>query len=103
MSPILPLNKKARERIQQLTQELKPQLPEITAAWRARMFEEARFDGRAMAVLERLNLGTGLLLCCQGDFNTFFENLQYFGTRLAKLQTQHRALNLRWFAGRLAP
>ncbi len=92
MSPILPLNDKARERIQQLTAEFKPHLAEITAAWRARMFEEAQYDGRAMAALERLNLGTGFVLCCQGDFNAFFENLHYFGTRLAKLQIDTRAV-----------
>src|SRR5512146_555441 len=89
---MLPLNEKARERIQHLARELKPHLAEITAAWRARMFEEAQFDGRAMAALERLNLGTGFLLCCQADFNAFFESLHYFGTRLAKLQIDTRAV-----------
>ncbi len=92
MSPFLPLSEKARERIQHLTCELKPQLAEITAAWRARMFEEFQFDGRAMVALERLTLGTGFVLCCHGDFTAFFENLNYFGTRLAKLQIDTRAV-----------
>ncbi len=89
---MLPLHERARERINSLTRELKPNLGEITAAWRSRMFEEFPFDGRAMAALERLTLGTGLVLCCQGDFNIFFENLNYFGTRLAKLQIDTRAV-----------
>jgi signal transduction histidine kinase len=88
----LPLNEKARERIQHLTRELKPHLAEITTAWRSRTFQESNFDGRVMAALERLNLGTGLVLCCPGDFNTFFENLNYFGKRLAKLQVDTRAV-----------
>lgn len=92
MSSVLPLNQKALERIRNLTRELKPYLADVTAAWRTRMFEEFQFDGRAMAALERLNLGTGLVLCCQEDFNAFFENLDYFGTRLAKLRVDTRAV-----------
>jgi len=57
------------------------------------MFEEFQFDGRVMATLERLNLGTGLNLCCQGDFNLFTENLRYYGTRLAKLQVETSAVS----------
>ncbi len=90
MSPILPLNDKARERIRQLTHELKPSLGDITTAWRNRMFEEFQFDGRAMLALERLTLGSGFVLCCQADCNSYFESLNYFGTRLAKLQIDTR-------------
>ena len=38
---------------------LQPWFPEITAAWRQQMFTEFNFDGRAMAALERLTIGTG--------------------------------------------
>src|SRR5579862_212666 len=62
------------------------------AAWRARMFEEFQFDGRAMTALERLNLGTGFAIFCQCEFQTFAENLNYFGTRLAKLQVDAGAV-----------
>jgi signal transduction histidine kinase len=62
------------------------------------MFEEFRFDGRIMAALERLNIGTGFGLFSGGDFGTFFESLTYFGTRLAKLHVDtrviHRSLEL---------
>ena len=85
MSPPLPLKDKAQSAIVQLSCELKPCLPSITAEWRARMFEEFRLDGRAMAALERVNLGTGFTLFCRQDFTTFHENLCYYGTRLAKL------------------
>ena len=45
-----------------------------------------------MAALERLNLATGFALFSQSDFAAFFENLNYFGTRLAKLQIDTRAV-----------
>lgn len=56
------------------------------------MFEEFHFDGRVMTALERLNLGTGFGIFCRGDFGTFFENLTYYGMRLAKLQVDTRAI-----------
>ena len=56
------------------------------------MFEEFQFDGRAMTALERLNLGNGFSICCQCDFQSFAENLSYFGTRLAKLQVDAGAV-----------
>ena len=56
------------------------------------MFEEFRFDGRVMTALERLNIGTGFGIFCRSDFSTFFENLNYFGTRLAKLHVDTRAI-----------
>ncbi len=92
MSAMLPLKEKYRARIVELARQLKPDLAGITAAWRARMFQEFELDGRAMAALERLNLGTGFALFCQEDFATFFENLTYFGTRLSKLKVDTRTV-----------
>ena len=92
MPPVLPLKDSARARIQELVRVLEPHFPEITTAWRARMFEELDLDGRAMAALERLNLGTGLGICCKTDFSQFAENLRYYGTRLAKLNVDTRVV-----------
>ncbi len=92
MSPMLPLKESARLRIVEVVRTLQPSIPEINAAWRARMFEEFRFDGRVMTALERLNIGTGFGIFCRSDFATFFENLNYFGTRLAKLHVDTRAI-----------
>jgi signal transduction histidine kinase len=92
LSPMLPLKDSARIRIAQLARELKPHLGAITAAWRSRMFEEFPLDGRAMAALERLTLGTGFTLFCQRDFATYFENLTYYGTRLSKLKVDTRVV-----------
>src|SRR5689334_17349794 len=93
LSPMLPLKDSVRARIAELASGLKPHFAAINAAWRARMFEEFQLDGRAMAALERLTLGTGFAIFCQADFNTFFENLSYFGTRLSKLQVDTRIAN----------
>ena len=93
MSPMLPLKDSVRARIAELASGLKSHFAAINAAWRSRMFEEFELDGRAMAALERLTLGTGFSLFCQADFVTFFENLSYFGTRLSKLKVDTRIAN----------
>ena len=92
MSPTLPLQESARTRITEVVQTLQPNFPEITAAWRSRMFEEFQFDGRVMAALERLNIGTGFGLFCGADFATFFESLTYYGSRLSKLHVDTRVI-----------
>ena len=87
---MLPLKESACARIAEVVQTLQPNTPEITAAWRSRMFEEFHFDGRVMAALERLNIGTGFGLICGSDFDTFFEGLAYYGARLSKLHVDTR-------------
>jgi signal transduction histidine kinase len=49
-------------------------------------------DGRVLMALERLNLATCCSYFCHGDFEGFFENLHYFGTRLAKLEVDTRVI-----------
>lgn len=92
MSALLPIKESVRALILEATTALQPHFSEITAAWRKQMFAEFEFEGRAMAALERLNLATGFALFSQSDFGAFFENLNYFGTRLAKLQIDTRAV-----------
>ena len=89
---MLPIKESVRSLILEATTALQPNFSEITAAWRKQMFAEFEFEGRAMAALERLNLATGFALFSQSDFGAFFENLHYFGTRLAKLQIDTRAV-----------
>jgi signal transduction histidine kinase len=92
LSALLPIKESVRALILDATTALQPHFSEITAAWRKQMFAEFEFEGRAMAALERLNLATGFALFSQSDFGAFFENLSYFGTRLAKLQIDTRAV-----------
>src|SRR5581483_10342113 len=74
----------------EVTRSLQPYFQEITSEWRRAMFSEFSFDGRAMAALERLTIGTGFSIFSQTDFAAFYENLQYFGERLAKLKVSAR-------------
>lgn len=92
MSSLLPMKETSREVVLEVAQTLQPWFPEITAAWRQQMFTEFKFDGRAMAALERLTIGTGFSIFSQTDFATFYSNLQHFGERLAKLEVSARAV-----------
>jgi len=92
MSSLLPMKETSREVVVEVTRALQPHFPEITAKWRQRMFAEFDFDGRAMAALERLTTGTGFSIFSQTDFATFYDNLQHFGERLAKLNVSARAV-----------
>ena len=92
MSSLLPMKETSRELVVEVTRALQPFFPEITAEWRQRMFAEFDFDGRAMAALERLTIGTGFSIFSQTDFATFYDNLQHFGDRLAKLKVSARAV-----------
>jgi signal transduction histidine kinase len=91
-SSMLPLKHRSRATIVKVGQMLQPRFPEITQAWRRRMAEEFAFDDRVLSVLERLTIGVGYKLFHHGNFAPFFENLNYFGTRLAKLQVDARAV-----------
>lgn len=90
MSPLLPMKESSREVVVEVTRSLQPYFHEITADWRRAMFAEFNFDGRAMAALERLTIGTGFSIFSQTDFAAFYDSLQYFGERLAKLKVSAR-------------
>jgi signal transduction histidine kinase len=90
VSTVLPIQESAQELILEATNALQPHLAEMTAAWRQRMFEEFQFEGRAMAALERLNLGVGFMMFSHSDFAEFTDNLCYYGKRLAKLRVDTR-------------
>jgi signal transduction histidine kinase len=92
MSPLLPMKETSREVVVEVVRSLQPCFPEITARWRQEMFAEFDFDGRAMTALERLTIGTGFSIFSQTDFAAFYENLQHFGKRLAKLKVSARAV-----------
>jgi signal transduction histidine kinase len=93
MSPLLPMKETSREVVVEVTRSLQPYFPEITAAWRQHMFAEFDCDGRAMAALERLTIGTGFSIFSQTDFAAFYDNLQHFGKRLAKLKVNARVVS----------
>ncbi len=92
MSSLLPMKETSREVAVEVTRALQPCFPEITAEWRQKIFAEFNFDGRAMAALERLTIGTGFSIFSQANFAAFYDNLQHFGKRLAKLKVSARAV-----------
>ena len=89
---MLPLKQNSRASILEVARVLQPHFSQISETWRRKMEEEFAFDERTVAVLDRLNLPTIYDLFHDGNFEPFFENLTYFGTRLAKLQVDTRAV-----------
>jgi signal transduction histidine kinase len=89
---MLPFKPSARALIREVAQALESSFPAISENWRRKMEEEFAFDGRTLAVLGRLNLPTCYSLFADGDFDPYFENLNYYGARLAKLQVDTRAV-----------
>lgn len=92
MPALLPLKESSRELIVEVANALEPYFPDITAGWREKLSAELGLDGRALAALERLNVSTGSSYFSHGNPAGFFENLGYFGNRLAKLQIDTRAV-----------
>jgi signal transduction histidine kinase len=90
---VLPLKPSLRESIVEVARSLEPYFSDITVQWRLRVQEELTSDGRIVMALERLNIATGCSYFCHSDFESFFENLHYFGVRLAKLE-----VDTRWIA-----
>lgn len=89
---VLPLKETLRESLVEIARALEPYFPDITVQWRQRAQQEFRADARVLMALERLNIATGCLYFCHGDFEGFFENLHYFGVRLAKLGVDTRVI-----------
>jgi signal transduction histidine kinase len=88
----LSLKESLRELIVDIARELQPYFPDINARWRERMVRDFDLDSRILATLERVTLGAGSPYFLHHDFEGFFENLSYTGTRLAKLQVDTRAV-----------
>lgn len=92
MTSVPPFKESSRELIVEVARALEPYFPDITHSWREKLVEEFGFDGRVLAALERLTLAAGCSYFCHNDFPGFQENLNYFGTRLSKLQVDTRAV-----------
>jgi hypothetical protein len=93
VTAVLPLNDRSRELVLEVSTALQPYFPDITANWRARILQEFPLDERTLATLERTTVATGSSYFCHGDFSGFFENVTYFGTRLAKLEIDTRTVS----------
>jgi signal transduction histidine kinase len=92
VTAVPPFKGSSRELIVEVSRALEPYFPDITNNWREKLIAEFGFDGRTLAALERLTLAAGCSYFCHDDFPGYQENLQYFGTRLSKLQVDTRAV-----------
>ena len=92
MTAVPPFKESSRELIAEVARALEPYFPDITNKWRDQLTKEFGFDGRTLAAVERLTLAAGCSYFCHNDYPGFQENLQYFGTRLSKLQVDTRAV-----------
>jgi hypothetical protein len=89
---VLPLKESFHSLVMEACSCLHPYLPEITAAWLERFTSDMPLDHRAVATLERITLSAGCDYFLRGDFLGYYENLNYHGTRLAKLEVDTRAV-----------
>jgi len=92
VTAVPPFKESSRELIAEVARALEPYFPDITHKWREQLTREYGFDGRTLAAVERLTLAAGCSYFCHDDYPAFEENLQYFGTRLSKLQVDTRAV-----------
>jgi signal transduction histidine kinase len=92
LSPALRLKESSRDLIAEIARALEPRFAEITEAWRTQVIREFGLEPRALAALKRLTIATGCNYFSQNDFPSFFENLTYYGTRLAKLEVDTRTV-----------
>jgi signal transduction histidine kinase len=92
VTAVPPFKESSRELISEVARALEPYFPDITNKWRERLVADFGFDGRTLAALERLTPAAGAVYFLHDDFPGFEENLQYFGTRLSKLQVDTRAV-----------
>jgi signal transduction histidine kinase len=92
VTAVPPFKESSRELIAEVARALEPYFPDITNKWREQLTREFGFDGRTLAAVERLTLAAGCSYFCHDDYPAFQENLQYFGTRLSKLQVDTRAV-----------
>jgi len=91
---VLPLSESFRALVVEVARALEPHLPDIAADWREKLHSEAGLDTRVLAAMERITFGTGVPYFIHGDFQGFRENVEYFGTRLSKLQVSSEVAGL---------
>jgi signal transduction histidine kinase len=89
---MLPFKQSSREAILRAARQLLPNYRQIGQNWRRMMAEEFAFDEATLAVLQHLNPPDCSRFFEAGDFDGLFEQINYFGTRLAKLQVDTRAV-----------
>src|SRR5579872_4209722 len=92
LSSVLSFKDSSRELLVEVLGALNPYYADVTDKWREQVAAEFGFARRELGALERLSLNTAHSFFAHGDIPGFFENVDYFGMRLAKLQVDTRAV-----------
>jgi signal transduction histidine kinase len=92
LSSVLSLKDSSRELLVEILGALNPYYADVTEKWREQVAAEFGFGRRELGALERLSLNMAQSFFSHGDLPGFFENVDYFGMRLAKLQVDTRAV-----------
>lgn len=92
MSSVLSLKDSSRDLLVEILNALNPYYADVTEKWREQAAAEFGFGRRELGALERLSLATAHSFFSHGDISGFFENVDYFGMRLAKLQVDTRTV-----------
>jgi len=92
LSSVLSLKDSSRDLLVEVLGALNPYYADVTEKWREQVIIEFGFGRRELGALERLSLNTAHSFFSHGDLPGFFENVDYFGMRLAKLQVDTRAV-----------
>lgn len=90
MPALLPIKESSRELIAEVLGRLGHYFPDMLSRWRERLHAEFQFDGHLLAKLERLTPPVAASYFAHNDICGYFENLAYFGTRLARLNVDTR-------------
>lgn len=92
LSSVLSLKDSSRELLVEILSTLNPYYTDVNEKWREQVAAEFGFGRRELGALERLSLNTAHSFFSHNDLPGFFENVDYFGMRLAKLQIDTRAV-----------
>jgi signal transduction histidine kinase len=92
LSSVLSIKDSSRDLLVEILGALNPYYADVTEKWRERVAAEFGFGRRELGALERLSLNTAHSFFTHGDIPGFFENVDYFGMRLAKLQVDTRTV-----------
>jgi len=92
LSSVLSLKDSSRELLVEILGALNPYYSDVTEKWREQVAAEFGFGRRELGALDRLILQTAHSFFSHNDLPGFFENADYFGMRLAKLQVDTRAV-----------
>jgi len=92
LSSVLSIKDTSRDLLVEILAALNPYYADLSDKWRDQVANEFGFGRRELGALASLTLNTAHSFFSHGDIPGFFENVDYFAMRLAKLQVDTRAV-----------